>query len=121
MAARDIAERRKNRILVVRIIRKLPAHRGMLHRQSCAHLPPSFAAILAAIDAAVDPARPIPILRRAMPGGQKHCRPIAGQINHVMKVIALHPFFGAFPSLLRRIGPEKATRRCSKIFCFAAR
>ena len=57
MTSRDIAERRENRIGIVGVVRKLPAHRGMLDRQSCAHLSPGLAVIFAAIDAAVDPAR----------------------------------------------------------------
>src|SRR5215510_13529917 len=42
-------------------------------------------------------------------------------MNYVVKVITLHSFFGALPSLLRRIGLEKAPRGGGKIFRFARR
>src|SRR5215475_5230198 len=42
-------------------------------------------------------------------------------MNHVVKVVTLHSFFGALPSLFRRIGLEKAPRGGSKIFRLARR
>src|SRR5215510_9252080 len=42
-------------------------------------------------------------------------------MNYVVKVITLHSFFGALPSLLRRISLEKPPRSGSKIFRFARR
>src|SRR5262249_51076950 len=42
-------------------------------------------------------------------------------MNYVVKVITLHSFFGALPSLFRGISLEKATRSGSKIFRFARR
>src|SRR5262245_14036381 len=42
-------------------------------------------------------------------------------MNYVVKVITLHSFFGALPSLFRRISLEKAPRGGSKIFRFTRR
>src|SRR5215831_11035748 len=121
MASRYVSERRKDGILVVRVVGELPTHRRMLHRQTSAHLSPSLATILTPIDAAIYSTRTIPILRRAMTRSQKHCRRITRYVNHVVKVITLHSFFGPLPSLFRRIRLEKAPRGGSKIFRFGRR
>ena len=116
MASRYVTERRKDGILVVRVISELPTHRRMLRRQTGAYLPPSLATILTPIDPAIHPTRTIPILRRAMTRSQKHRRRLTGQMNYIMKVITVHAFFGPLPSFFRRIAWKKPREVAAKYF-----
>src|SRR5690349_14351214 len=120
VAAGHIAKRSKNRIFVVGVVGQLPAHRGVFSRQSRADLSPALAAVLAAINSPLNTARLIPVLRRSVPAGQEHRRSLAGEVDHIMKVIALHAFFGAPPAFFRRVGDEKSSRSSGKVSRCAA-
>src|SRR5262245_21781212 len=87
----------------------------MLRRQSGADLPPALPAILAAIDASLNAARLVPVLRRAMAACHKHRRPLPREIDHIVKIIALHAFLGPLPTFLRRIRDKETARGGSKI------
>ena len=110
MAPSNVTECRKNGVLVVRIESQLPAHRGMFGRQSRADLTPALAAVLAAIDASMDTARLVPILRRAMPGGQEHRRGLTGKINHSHESNRSPSLFRRASSLFPEDRPEKKPR-----------